>query len=42
LAEIRIVTHRARNADLVRTVEAVRGLEVVYELSGLIRVESED
>lgn len=42
LAEIRIVTHRARNADLVRTVEAVRGLDVVYDLSGLIRVEADD
>lgn len=39
-AAIRLVTHRARNADLVRTMEAVRALDVVHELSGLIRVET--
>lgn len=42
LAEIRIVTHRARNADLVRTVEAIRELDVVKDLHGLIRVESDN
>ncbi|KAA9395642.1 homoserine dehydrogenase [Kocuria coralli] len=40
LAELRIVTHQARNADLVNTVEAIRGLDVVLDLRGLIRVEN--
>lgn len=42
LAELRIVTHQARNADLVRTVEAIRELDVVLDLRGLIRVENAD
>lgn len=42
LAELRIVTHRARNADLVRTVETIRELDEVLDLRGLIRVESAD
>ncbi|MDO5618391.1 homoserine dehydrogenase [Kocuria sp.] len=40
LAELRFVTHRARNADLVRTVEAIRDMDVVLDLRGLIRVEN--
>lgn len=40
MSQIRIRTHRARNADLVSTVEAVRGLDVVEELGGVIRVET--
>ncbi|MDO4254222.1 MAG: homoserine dehydrogenase [Kocuria sp.] len=41
LAELRFVTHRARNADLVRTIEAIRQLDAVLDLRGLIRVESD-
>ncbi|WP_081993499.1 homoserine dehydrogenase [Kocuria sp. ZOR0020] len=41
-AELRFVTHRARNADLVRTVEAIRQMDVVLDMRGLIRVENDN
>lgn len=42
VAELRFVTHRARNADLVQTVEAIRQMDVVLEMRGLIRVENDN
>jgi homoserine dehydrogenase len=38
-AELRIVTHRAREAALAATVEAVKGLDVVNSVTSVLRVE---
>jgi homoserine dehydrogenase len=38
-AELRIVTHRAREAALAATVEAVKGLDVINSVTSVLRVE---
>ena len=38
-AELRIVTHRAREAALAATVEAVRRLDVINSVTSVLRVE---
>ena len=42
LSEIRLVTHRGANKDLVATVDALRELPFVEEVAGVIRVEHAD
>jgi homoserine dehydrogenase len=42
LAEIRLVTHRGANKDLVATVDELRQLPFVEEVTGVIRVEHAD
>ena len=38
-AELRIVTHRASEAALAATVEAVKGLDVINSVTSVLRVE---
>jgi homoserine dehydrogenase len=38
-AELRIVTHRATEAALAATVEAVKGLDVIISVTSVLRVE---
>jgi len=38
-AELRIVTHRAREAALAATVQAVKGLDVINSVTSVLRVE---
>ena len=38
-AELRIVTHRATEAALAATVEAVKGLDVINSVTSVLRVE---
>ncbi len=38
-AELRIVTHRARESALAATVEAVKGLDVINSVTSVLRVE---
>ena len=38
-ASLVIGTHRAREADLAATVEAIRGLDVVAEVTSVLRLE---
>jgi homoserine dehydrogenase len=40
-AQLVIVTHTARDADLAATVEGLRGLEFVRDVSSVMRVEGE-
>ncbi len=42
LSEIRLVTHRGANKDLVATVDALRELPFVEDVAGVIRVEHAD
>jgi homoserine dehydrogenase len=42
LAEIRLVTHRGANKDLVATVDALEELPFVEQVTGVIRVEHDD
>ncbi|MFF0904186.1 UNVERIFIED_CONTAM: homoserine dehydrogenase [Kocuria sp. CPCC 205316] len=42
LAEIRLVTHRGANKDLVATVDALRELPFVEDVTGVVRVEHAD
>jgi homoserine dehydrogenase len=38
-AELRIVTHRAGEAALAATVEAINGLDVINSVTSVLRVE---
>ena len=38
-AELKIVTHRASEAALAATVEAVKGLDVIKSVTSVLRVE---